>query len=102
MHDDTVRIVPVRNRPGPPPSVYIILRIIGCRIHYRSAADGWTPRLSVYSLHFLSAERELAYSTAQACHGLLVKMTLDEWNAAMDAWRKEEEQRAADDERRHA
>ncbi len=99
---DRIRIAQGERRPpGPPPCIYIILRIIGCRLHYRTVADGWSPELSAYVVHWYSAEREAAYSQAQAVRGLLIKLTRDEWTAAMDQWSRNEDAKANADSQRH-
>jgi uncharacterized alpha-E superfamily protein len=49
----------------------------------------------------MSDKREDAYQAAQAVRGLLVKMTREEWAAAMDAWAAMCQAAAEADERRH-
>ena len=101
MHE-TIRLTERPGAPtGPPPCVYCIIRVIGCRIHWRTVADGWNPDLTCWTVHWMSKEREAAYQQAQETHGLLIKYTIREWNEAMDAWRAREVAAAEADERRH-
>ncbi len=101
MHE-TIRLTEGERRPpGPAPCVYVIIRVIGCRIHWRTLADGWQPDLSCWAVHWMSNEREAAYRQAQETRGLLLKYTISEWNEAMNAWRAREAEAEAADERRH-
>lgn len=72
-------------RPGPRPALYIIIRVIGCRIHHLAITGGWASYIDPYTRHWPSEERELAYQFAQRAGGLLVRMTEAEWAAALDA-----------------
>ena len=71
--------------PGPRPSVYVILKVIGCRIHYAAVNGGWTSYVNHWTRSWVSTEREEAYQSAKAAGGLLVRWTQAEWAALLDS-----------------
>lgn len=70
---------------GPRPSIYTVLKVLGCRIHHLNVSGGWTPAIDSWTQSWLSSEREVAYTAAKRAGGLLVKWTEQEWAAHLDA-----------------
>lgn len=74
-----------RTHPGPQPSVYVVLRVIGCRQHWLAVTGGWAPAITQWTQNWLSSDREVAYQAARCAGGLLVRMSREEWAAHLDA-----------------
>lgn len=68
-----------QRRPGPPPSVYVVLRVIGCRPHWLAVTGGWAPVITTWTQSWMTNEREIAYQAARCSGGLLVRLSQDEW-----------------------
>jgi hypothetical protein len=70
--------------PGPRPSVYTVLKIIGCRQHWLAVSGGWTANVNHWTQSWVSSEREVAYQAAKRAGGLLVRWTQAEWAALLE------------------
>jgi hypothetical protein len=72
------------HQPGPRPSIYVAIRVIGCRVHYLQVNGGWKPSIDHWTQSWVSPEREAAYQTARRTGGLLVRLSEEEWGEALD------------------
>lgn len=70
---------------GPAACVYVVLKVIGCRLHYLAVSGGWTSRIDHWTVSWTSSEREVAYQRAKSAGGLLVRWTQAEWATLLDA-----------------